>query len=135
MEDRITGLFSDFNSGTMNRRQLLQALGFTTGAAFASGVAPAVFAAQTGSGAGKSFPVTTMNHLSYAVRDSAKTRDWYVDLFGMQVRWDDGRRSEVVFGTMPEPNGIYIVPLAQPTDQPGVRHLAFGAPMTFIREN
>ncbi|MBI4460248.1 MAG: VOC family protein [Acidobacteria bacterium] len=76
-----------------------------------------------------------MNHLSYAARDVAKTRDWYVDLFGMQVRWDDGRRSEVVFGTMPEPNGIYIVPLAQPTDQPGVRHLAFGAPMTYIREN
>jgi catechol 2,3-dioxygenase-like lactoylglutathione lyase family enzyme len=134
MESNKVKLYKSFEAGKTSRRQMMQALGVTAGVAFAASAAPKAFAAFAGSaaqkamGAGKSFPAVTMNHLSLAVADYAKSRDWYVDLFGMRVVWDDGKKCEVDFGSSTEPNGMYIVQLAKPTDKPGVGHFAFGVP-------
>ena len=122
------GNFAKFlNDGTMDRRQILQALGVGAGAALAAGVIPktvAAFAAQ-GAAAGKSFPVTTMNHLALASADWVKSRAFYVDVFGGRVVWDDGKGCEVVFGPENEPNGIYIRQ-AGANAKPTIGHFAFG---------
>src|SRR5258706_12762864 len=87
----------------LSRRQLMQTLGVTAGAAYAASAMPrgvAAFAAQKAMGAGKTFPVVTVNHLSLAATDYAKSRDWYVDLFGMRVVWDDGKKCGLEFGSL-----------------------------------
>jgi catechol 2,3-dioxygenase-like lactoylglutathione lyase family enzyme len=108
----------------------MQALGVTAGAAFAASALPNGVAAFAGSaaqmGGGKAFPVVTMNHLSLAASNYAKSRDWYRDIFGMRVVWDDGKKCEVDFGPEAEPNGMYITQLSKPGDKPGVGHFAFG---------
>jgi catechol 2,3-dioxygenase-like lactoylglutathione lyase family enzyme len=114
----------------INRRQLLRTLGLAaTGAAIVGAVPDlaglAAIPAQMQAG-GKAFPVTTINHLALAVADTTKSRDFYVDLLGMRVRWDDGKRPDVEFGSMTSPNELYIGPLAKPGDPPTVGHIAFG---------
>ena len=130
MENNSVKLYRSFEAGKIGRRQLMQALGATAGAAFAASALPNRVAAFAGSaadmGAGKSFPAPTMNHLALAATDYAKSRDWYVDLFGMRVVWDDGKGCALEFGSLAEPNGMYIRPLGKPTDKPGVGHFAFG---------
>ena len=51
---------------------------------------------------------TAFNHISYGVPDYARTRDYYMDLFGMRLAFEDGIKSSVVFGGPPE-DAIYIV--------------------------
>jgi catechol 2,3-dioxygenase-like lactoylglutathione lyase family enzyme len=106
--DYMLKLLEDCRENKFNRRRLLQVLGLTATAGFAAGAWPkAMFARQTTKGGGKTFPITTMNHLSYAVTvPYAKVRDWYVDLFGMNCVWDDGTKCEVDFGS--PVNGMYI---------------------------
>ena len=110
----------------MNRRHFIQALGFTGTAALAAGSlrnAAALFAAE-----GDVFTMTTVNHLSIGgVADYAKTRDWYVDLFGMRVTWDNGKECGIEFGPVNSPNGIYVDP-GKPGDKSNVSHIGFGIP-------
>lgn len=117
----------------VSRRQLLQALGLGA-AAFAANAVPAARlaalgsgGAQTGAGGGRSFPATTVNHLAYACSNWAKTRDFYVDLLGMRVVWDNGNGCAVEFGDMKAPNGMYIRPVAAGA-KPTIGHIAFGYP-------
>ena len=132
MENNTLNLY--FEAREMSRRQLMRGLGITAGAAFAASAVPKAIAAFAGSaaqnamGPGKSFPVVTVNHLSLATSDYAKSRDWYVDLFGMRVVWDDGKKCGLEFGSLTEPNGLYITQLSKPGDKPGVGHFAFGVP-------
>ncbi len=44
------------------------------------------------------FKATAINHLLYSMRDYAETRDWFMDIFGMDCVYDDGRQSSVAFG-------------------------------------
>jgi len=44
------------------------------------------------------FKATAINHLSYGVQNYAKTRDWYMDIFGMDCVYDDGRQASVACG-------------------------------------
>jgi len=129
----------DFENG-MDRRQLLHALGLTATVAFAASAVPkamtafAASAAQTAVAGGKVFPLTTINHLALAVADYAKSRDFYVDLFGMRVQWDDGKRCAVEFGSLASPNAMYIGALAKAGDRPAVSHIAFGIPNFWSRK-
>jgi hypothetical protein len=92
---------SDNNAGepasrrNVGRRQILQGLGAATAIALLPGNASVLTAAaQTSAGRAGAFPApTNINHLSCAVTDYARTRDFYVDLFGMRVTWDNGKRS------------------------------------------
>jgi catechol 2,3-dioxygenase-like lactoylglutathione lyase family enzyme len=52
------------------------------------------------------FKATAINHLSYSVIDYARTRDWFMDLFGMKCVFDDGKQCSVSFGN--PPREIYI---------------------------
>lgn len=134
MENNSVKLYRSIEARKMSRRRAIQALGSAAGAAFAASAVPKGVAAFAGNAAqkamvaGKSFPVVTVNHLSLAASDYAKSRDWYVDLFGMRVVWDDGKKCGLEFGSLTEPNGIYITQVAKPGDKAVVGHFAFGAP-------
>jgi catechol 2,3-dioxygenase-like lactoylglutathione lyase family enzyme len=114
--------------GRLTRRQLLQALGIGAAGAVAAklpGSAHLLAASPAMRLDGQSFPVTTVNHLSYAATDYVKTRDWYVDLLGMRIAWDDGKGCALEFGPMDEPNGMYIRNVAAGA-KPTINHYAFG---------
>lgn len=88
MERLIGKLLQDFEKGKMTRRQLIQSLSLAATAASAMSAAPAS-PADT-----KVAKATYLNHVSYQVSDYAKTRDFYVDLFGMTVQKDDPVRKQ-----------------------------------------
>lgn len=68
------------------------------------------------------FQATAINHLSYGVRDYAVTRDWYMDIFGMECVYDDGSQASVVFGR--PRREIYIRKREKPP-VPCIDHWAF----------
>jgi catechol 2,3-dioxygenase-like lactoylglutathione lyase family enzyme len=128
--DQLTKLLEDRELGRIDRRHFLQALGLTTGAALGIGALPRAAAALSGGaqagGAGKPFPVSTVNHLSISTPNYARSRDFYIDLFGMRDAWDDGVKCQVDFGSMSAPNSMYIVGQAKPGGTPTISHYAFG---------
>jgi catechol 2,3-dioxygenase-like lactoylglutathione lyase family enzyme len=93
MEAIIAKLLEDFEQGKMSRRQLIRSLAVTASAAAA--VTPAVAAASPDEPA---FEAVAVNHISYQVADYAKTRDFYVGMFGMKVTQDTGRQCYLSFG-------------------------------------
>src|ERR1700752_1065412 len=123
----------DCENGKADRRQILQALGVMAAGAFVECALPkraaafAARAAQGAAGGGKSFPVTTVNHLALSSNNYRKSRDFYVELFGMRVAWDDGHQCALEFGSLTSPNGMYIRP-TRPGEKPTVGHMAFGIP-------
>lgn len=122
MEHQMANLLNDGEPGKIGRRQLLQALGLSAAGAFVAGAVPRFAWAQ----AGKTFPVTHVNHLAYAVADYVKSRDFYIELFGMRNAWDDGKGSALEFGDVTNPDGIYIRPVSKPGDKANVGHIAYG---------
>jgi len=121
----------DSENGKIDRRQVLQRLGLVAAGAFASNAFPRnlalASAAQSAGSGGKAFPVTTVNHLALSAASYAKSRDFYVELFGMRVAWDDGKQCALEFGSLTSPNGMYIRP-TRPGEKPTVGHMAFGIP-------
>ena len=63
---------------------------------------------------------TAFNHVSYGVPDYARTRDYYMDLFGMRLAFEDGIKCSLAFGGPPE-DAIYIV---KRDDGPVIDHIA-----------
>ena len=92
MEAIIAKLLQDFEQGKMSRRQLIRSLAVTASAAAA--VTPAVAASPDE----PAFKAVAVNHISYQVADYAKTRDFYVGMFGMKVTQDTGRQCYLSFG-------------------------------------
>lgn len=86
MESIIAKLLEDFEQGKMSRRQLIRSLAVTASAAAAA--TPAIAASPDD----PAFKAVAVNHISYQVADYAKTRDFYVSMFGMKVSHDDGMR-------------------------------------------
>lgn len=117
MEHIIPSLISDFESEKMTRRQLIQALGLTATAAFAARAVPTAMAEGAG------LKATAVNHISYNVPDYARSRDFYSDLLGMKVTYDDGKQCSLTFGS--PPNAIYVRKTRQPGDKTNVDHLAY----------
>jgi len=116
--------------GTIDRRRFVHGLGFGALATLlpSSLGTFAELSAKAAAGA-RTFPVpTNINHLSCAVKDYAKSRDFYMDLFGMKLVWDNGKQCALEFGNPAAPNGLYIRALAKPTDKPDVGHVAYGIP-------
>src|SRR5438874_4272949 len=122
-----------FENGKIDRRQVLQALGLVAAAGLGSNAFPRTAAAiaaspaQTSGNGAKAFPVTTVNHLAMSAASYTRSRDFYVDLFGMRVAWDDGKQCALEFGSPASPNGMYIRPL-RPGEKPTIGHMAFGIP-------
>jgi catechol 2,3-dioxygenase-like lactoylglutathione lyase family enzyme len=121
MDQMITKLHTVFRSGRINRRELLRALGLSATTALATSLLPEATAfagspAETSSVGGSAFKAVSFNHINYQVADYAKVRDFYVNLYGMKVVWDDGKQCSVECGD--PPNAIYIRPLTKPLDRP-----------------
>jgi len=125
MERIVEKLVQEFEQGKLSRRQLIQSLTVAATAVSAVGTLPAR-AAQ-----GKVFNATNINHVSYQVTDYARTRDFYVGLFGMKITADDGQRCRLVFG-----NNILAVrnynrpgePHVPNHPAPNVDHIAYTIP-------
>ena len=93
MEQLITKLLADFENGHMNRRQLIQSLALVGAAASTacSGTNPAAQASG--------FKASSLDHISYQVKDYTKTRDFYSELLGMTVAGDNGEsQCQLEFG-------------------------------------
>ena len=69
------------------------------------------------------FRATAVNHVAFTSPDYARTRDFYLDLLGMRLAFEDGLKCSVAFGE-PE-DAIYIVPTKGTDEGPAVDHLAF----------
>src|SRR5215469_1963143 len=87
MENIIEKLLQEFESGKMNRRQLVKSL-----------VVAAAVAGPAAADGGHGFKAVAVNHISYQVADYAKTRDFYTDLLGMKVTQDNGSQAYLAFG-------------------------------------
>src|SRR5262245_26974417 len=123
MSDR--GDVRDDRQGRLARRELLRTIGLAGVAAFgAAPVASALRALEPVSqgNAQDTFAVTTVNHLSYATPQYAKTRDFYVDLLGARVAWDDGTKCQVDFGPDMAVNGFYFTQAGANTS-PTIGHI------------
>src|SRR6266404_1830185 len=92
MEEIIANLLQNFEEGKMNRRQLIQNLALAAGAASVAGSVPAAAAEAP------LFKATMLHHVSYTVADYAKTRDFFVNTFGLKVGTDDGKRCSLSSG-------------------------------------
>jgi catechol 2,3-dioxygenase-like lactoylglutathione lyase family enzyme len=112
MEHLVAKLVHDFEQGKLDRRQLIRNLTLAVTAGSAVGSAP-VAAAE-----GKVLNATNINHVSYQVSDYARTRDFYVGLFGMKVSEDNGKQCRLSFG-----NNMLVVRNRQPA--PKVDHIAY----------
>ncbi len=102
------------------RRRLLTAIGSAGATAMLGGCATP-WPAEEYRGLARA---TAVNHLSYAVTDYKRTRDFYVELLGMKVAWDNGRMCAVEFGDPAKPEGIYIVPV-KPGEKAAVSHIGW----------
>ena len=84
MEEMIAKFVDAFTAGKLNRRQLIQNLAITASAGAAVSTVPAI-------GAEASLKAVGISHVSYQVKDYAKTRDFYSNLLGLKVLNDDGK--------------------------------------------
>jgi catechol 2,3-dioxygenase-like lactoylglutathione lyase family enzyme len=100
MKHIIAKLLQDFESGFMNRRQLIENL--TIAASAAAAMTGSAEAQATGAAAipkGPAFKTVELDHISYQVNDYRVTRDFYADLMGMEVKNDNGKtQCELWFG-------------------------------------
>jgi len=103
MDRIVVDLLKDFESGKISRRQLMQslAIGAVATAASSMFITPAEAAA-------KGFKAIAVNHISYNVEDYAKSRDFYMDLLGMRLTFDDGKGCALEFGSLKSPDSLYI---------------------------
>ena len=119
MIQTIAKLVEDFESGKINRRELIHNLAIATGAGTA-GAVPAVAAEPV-------LQATGILHISYQVKDYKKTRDFYTNLLGMRVVADTGQRCDLHVG-----NDVIIIrnttlssASSKPAEKPGVDHLCY----------
>jgi catechol 2,3-dioxygenase-like lactoylglutathione lyase family enzyme len=92
MEHIVENLLQDFEHGKMTRRQLIQSLTLAATAASAASATP------TAAAESKVTQAVYLNHVGYRVADYAKSRDWYADLFGTKVVFDDGKKANLAVG-------------------------------------
>jgi catechol 2,3-dioxygenase-like lactoylglutathione lyase family enzyme len=67
------------------------------------------------------FKAVGVNHISYGVADYARTRDFYVDLFGMEVSHDNGKQCVLSFGDA----ALIARKSKEPDGKPLVDHIAY----------
>jgi catechol 2,3-dioxygenase-like lactoylglutathione lyase family enzyme len=117
VEQIVAKLVNEFERGKLSRRQLIQNLTLAVTAGSALSAAPAAAAEGT------VLPAIFINHVSYQVKDYAKTRDFYAGLFGMKVVEDDGKmQCRLLFG-----DNILAVRNAatRPGARIGIDHIAY----------
>lgn len=118
MHQIIDNLVSDFERGSMSRRQLVQALAAGVVAATA---APALAATPVATVAQRQLKAIGVNHIAYGVADYARTRDFYADLLGMEVSEDTGKQCYLGFGD----TLLSARASRDPAGKPHVDHIAY----------
>jgi catechol 2,3-dioxygenase-like lactoylglutathione lyase family enzyme len=124
MERFIDRLIDEFDSGQLSRREFCETMALAT-AVLASGGAAANAAASRG------FTMLGVNHISYQCPDYRVARDFYRDVFGMQVLNDKGMgRANLAFGPEPDKGGNFLVVhnpgnAPRPPTQGHVDHICF----------
>ena len=99
----------------MDRRRFIQGIAFT-------GTLAGINRARIARAAA-GFRAVSFNHISYNVSDVARIRDFYVDLYGLKVVWDDGKQCALECGDPPD--GLYLRKLKDSREKAYVDHLAF----------
>jgi catechol 2,3-dioxygenase-like lactoylglutathione lyase family enzyme len=88
METTIATLLTQFEDGTLTRRQLIQSL------AMLALAAPAAAQSTTGAGTSATGPApwktVRLDHISFAVADYKRSAAFYRDLMGWEIRDDTG---------------------------------------------
>jgi catechol 2,3-dioxygenase-like lactoylglutathione lyase family enzyme len=103
MERLIDRLIDQFDSGQLSRREFCETMAIAT-AVLAGGGAAANAAPQRG------LTMLGVNHLSYVCPDYRQARDFYRDVFGMQVLNDKAMgRANLSFGPPPGQGGNFLV--------------------------
>jgi catechol 2,3-dioxygenase-like lactoylglutathione lyase family enzyme len=106
----------------LDRRRFLHAIGAGGAAALAGCTVPwVVDHATRDKGLTRA---TAVNHMAYAATNYARTRDFYVDMFGMRVAWDDGSKCSVEFGDPAKPEAFYIV-ATKPGEKGYINHIGY----------
>ena len=124
MERFIDRLIGEFDQGKISRREFCETMAVAT-AVLAAGGAEANAAPQSG------FTMLGVNHISYSCPDYRLARDFYRDVFGMQVVNDKGMgRANLAYGPAPDNGGNFLVvhnPSAnpQPPTEGFVDHICF----------
>lgn len=113
MENTFTKLVDQFIGGRLSRRDLIQSLA----AASIVGGAPATAAPAP---AKREIKAIAVNHISYRVKDYARSRDFYAQNFGMKIAHDNGRQAYMTFG-----DTFLILRTATEGPTPLVDHLAY----------
>jgi len=90
MENLIGKLLSAFEQGKMNRRELIQSLAVAAVGGHMLASATPVEAATPATTSSAGFRTTSLDHISYSVADYGRSRDFYTDLMGWEVRNDNG---------------------------------------------
>jgi catechol 2,3-dioxygenase-like lactoylglutathione lyase family enzyme len=119
MDRTAVDLLKDFESGKISRRQLMQSLALGAVAAAAS----SVFISPAEAATKKGFKAVAVNHISYNTADYAKSRDFYMDILGMKLTYDDGKGCALEFGSLKSPDSLYIRN-TKPGEKANVDHLA-----------
>jgi len=91
MENVIASMVEDFENGKVNRRQLIRNLALAV-VGVHSVTSPDSLTAETNSSKDSQavFETAGLDHISYAVSDYGRSRDFYNDLMGWEVRSDNG---------------------------------------------
>jgi catechol 2,3-dioxygenase-like lactoylglutathione lyase family enzyme len=108
MERMIQGMLDKYESGKISRRTLIGAL---------AGVA---LAARTSSAASP-FPVHSINHLTFRVKDVARSKEFYQKVFGFPVL-----REEKDVCLLRVGKGFLSLTRDRQHPQPGFDHYCFG---------
>ncbi len=99
MEQAISQLVHEYETGNVTRRQLVSGLGAL--AAFLGG-AGRIFETQPALGeegkAASTFAATELNHIALRTTDVARSRDWYVKHLGLKVSREGGNNCFLTCG-------------------------------------
>lgn len=136
MESVVAGLLSDFESGKLSRRQLVQTLALVAvGSPVATALAQTAARSPVSSpGLQSPFKTVWLDHISYAVSDYRKSTDFYSGLMGWTVKEDDGRQAlldinglgSILIRNARRPDSSTPTPADRPPVTGVVNHIAFG---------
>lgn len=134
MEQTIDRLLTQFEAGTMNRRQLIKSL------AMVAAVATPASAVTQGAAAAKApWKTVWLDHISYSVADYKKSAAFYSNLMGWTIAADNGTSQatlkigavgDIIIRNSRRPEGAPPPTVAPPANRPPItgviNHVSYG---------
>jgi len=145
MEAVIARLLSDFETGRLSRRQLVQTLALVAvGSPVASAMAQSIARPELPKPAAAPWKTVWLDHISFRCTDYKKSAEFYSGLMGWEVKKDTGVQAElningiggIIIRTPRRREGADSTRAAQPTQPPtpaaGATTAANRAPVTAV---